>query len=57
MKKNVLKKLSIFLLCSAMVIGCMTGCGNNGKERRGYADWIEKGKKIGWGYGVYLYKC
>lgn len=32
MKKNVLKKLSAFLLCGAMVIGSMTGCGNDAKE-------------------------
>lgn len=23
--------------------------------RRAYADWIRKGEKIGWGYGVYVY--
>ena len=32
MKKNVLKRLSAFLLCCTMIIGCMTGCGKETNE-------------------------
>lgn len=28
----------------------------NSSLRRAYADWIRKGEKIGWGYGVYVYE-
>lgn len=28
----------------------------NSSFRRGYADWIRKGIKTGWGYGVYVYE-
>lgn len=28
----------------------------NTSLRRAYADWIEKGQKTGWGYGVYIYE-
>lgn len=28
----------------------------NTSLRRAYADWIRKGEKTGWGYGVYVYK-
>ena len=28
----------------------------NTSLRRAYAEWIRKGEKMGWGYGVYIYK-
>ena len=28
----------------------------NTSLRRAYADWIRKGEKVGWGFGVYVYK-